>query len=85
MSAPTSRDADFDDDFFKPMKKLKLFPTRPAYRTVNYSKLHNPFEVVTHSGNRKREKRNPHKSYGYLVQPRLSTWTADFLRGDLKS
>jgi len=35
--------------------------------------------VVTHAGNRKKEKRNPHKSYGYLAQPRLGSWIADYL------
>lgn len=51
---------------------------------MDYINLHDPFEVVTHSGNRKKEKRNPHKSYGYLVQPRLGTWMIDFLNGDLR-
>ena len=66
------------------MRKLKLFPKKPKFRTIDYVDLHNPFEVVTHSGNRKREKRNPHKSYGYLAQPRLGSWIADYLLDRLR-
>jgi hypothetical protein len=40
--------------------------------------------VVSHGDNRGSEKRNPHKSYGYLVQPKLGTWLADFLLGRLR-
>jgi hypothetical protein len=74
----------FHDIFYQPMRELKLFPARPAFRSIDYVDLHNPFEVVTHAGNRRREKRNPHKSYGYLVQPRLGTWVADYLMDRLK-
>ena len=75
---------DFERDFFKEMKALTLLPVRPAHRAIDYANLHNPFEVVAHHGNRTREKRNPHKSYGYLVQPRLGSWMIDFLRGNLR-
>ncbi len=69
----------FHDIFYQPMRALKLFPADRKFRSIDYVNLHNPFEVVTHAGNREREKRNPHKSYGYLVQPRLGSWLADYL------
>lgn len=74
----------FHDMFYTPMRNLGIFPNNPKHRAIDYTKLHNPFEVVTHSGNKTQEKRNPHKSYGYLVQPRLGTWLRDFLKADLK-
>lgn len=74
----------FEEVFFEPMRRLRILPVKPQYRAVDYADLHNPFEVVAHAGNKDREKRNPHKSYGYLVQPRLGTWLVDFLRGNLK-
>ena len=79
-----SHQHNFEEVFFETMRKLKIFPQKPKYRVIDYANLHNPFEVVTHSGNKDREKRNPHKSYGYLVQPRLGTWLIDFLKGNLK-
>lgn len=79
-----SHQQNFEEIFFERMRKLKIFPPKPEYRAIDYANLHNPFEVVTHSGNKNREKRNPHKSYGYLVQPRLDTWLVDFLKGNLK-
>lgn len=75
---------DFDNIFFKNMRDLGILPKTPKHRAIDYTNLHNPFEVVTHTGNKYNEKRNPHKSYGYLVQPRLGTWIADFLEGQLK-
>jgi hypothetical protein len=69
----------FDEVFYRPMRALQLFPASKKFRSIDYVDLHNPFEVVTHAGNRRREKRNPHKSYGYLVQPRLGSWIADYL------
>ena len=69
----------FHDIFFQPMRNNGIFPPNPKFRSIDYVNLHNPFEVVTHGGNRKREKRNPHKSYGYLAQPRLGSWIADYL------
>ncbi len=74
-----SHQKNFDEIFYQPMRKLKLFPTGKKYRSIDYADLHNPFEVVTHAGNRKKEKRNPHKSYGYLAQPRLGSWMTDYL------
>jgi hypothetical protein len=69
----------FHDIFYQPMRALQLFPADRKFRTIDYVNLHNPFEVVSHAGNRGREKRNPHKSYGYLAQPRLGSWLADYL------
>jgi len=79
-----SHQHNFEDEYYKPMRELKIFPKSPEHRAIDYTNLHNPFEVVTHEGNKDKEKRNPHKSYGYLVQPRLGTWLADFLLGRLK-
>ncbi len=69
----------FHDIFYQPMRRLGIFPPTPAFRSIDYINLHNPFEVVSHAGNRRREKRNPHKSFGYLAQPRLGSWVADYL------
>ncbi len=69
----------FAEIFYQPMRALGLFPPGKQFRTIDYADLHNPFEVVGHAGNRRREKRNPHKSYGYLAQPRLGSWVADYL------
>jgi len=74
----------FEDKFYNPMRKLKLFPLSPKHRAIDYANLHNPFEVVSHSGNSDSEKRNPHKSFGYLVQPRLGSWLVDFLKNKLR-
>jgi hypothetical protein len=73
----------FHDVFYQPMRELGLFPNK-RFRSIDYVDLHNPFEVVSHAGNRRREKRNPHKSYGYLAQPRLGSWIADYLLDRLK-
>jgi len=75
---------DFEKIFFQKMKHLKVLPASPKHHAIDYVNLHNPFEVVSHSSNKGSEKRNPHKSYGYLVQPRLGTWLTDFLRGRLR-
>jgi len=69
----------FADSYYRPMRDLGLFPPGKPYRSIDYVDLHNPFEVVSHAGNQGREKRNPHKSYGYLAQPRLGSWIADYL------
>ena len=74
-----SHHKNFDEIFYRPMRGLKLFPANKRFRSIDYVDLHNPFEVVSHAGNRNREKRNPHKSYGYLAQPRLGSWLADYL------
>jgi len=79
-----SHQHDFEKDFFSDMKELGFLPKKPKYRAIDYANLHNPFEVVPHKGNKESEKRNPHKSYGYLVQPRLGSWLVDFLRGRLR-
>jgi hypothetical protein len=79
-----SHDSTFEDDFFAPMRKEKVLQATPKHRGIDYKNLHNPFEVVSHTGNKGKSKRNPHKSYGYLVQPRLGSWIRDFLKGDLK-
>lgn len=72
----------FSDLFYAPMQELNLIPanTKKSRRTIDYNDLHNPFEVVSHSGNKNKEKRNPHKSYGYLAQPRLGSWIVDYCR-----
>ena len=79
-----SHQNNFTDIFYQPMRELKLFPKNKKHRTIDYSDLHNPFEVVSHSENKKQEKRNPHKSYGYLCQPRLGSWVTDYLLDKLK-
>lgn len=81
-----SHQKNFSSLFYKPMQKLKFIPrnTKKFKHTIDYNDLHNPFEVVSHSGNKTREKRNPHKSYGYLVQPRLGSWVADYCRDKLR-
>lgn len=73
----------FDEIFYASMRKLGLFPGK-KFRSIDYVDLHNPFEVVSHAGNRNTEKRNPHKSYGYLAQPRLGSWIADYLLDRLR-
>jgi len=79
-----SHQKNFNDIFYQPMRELKLFPSSKKFRSIDYVDLHNPFEVVSHAGNRNREKRNPHKSYGYLAQPRLGSWIADYLLDRLR-
>ena len=74
-----SHQKNFDEIFYNPMRKLKLFRSTKKFRSIDYLDLHNPFEVVSHAGNRNKEKRNPHKSYGYLAQPRLGSWISDYL------
>ena len=74
----------FADVFYAPMRALGLFPAGKPFRTIDYVDLHNPFVVVAHPGNRGRIRRNPHKSYGYLVQPRLGSWIADYLLDRLR-
>jgi len=66
------------------MRNLGLFARNKKFRTIDYIDLHNPFEVVTHANNKGSEKRNPHKSYGYLVQPRLGSWISDYLLDQLR-
>ncbi|MFQ6116558.1 MAG: hypothetical protein ACE5NG_21075, partial [bacterium] len=70
-----SHDSTLGDDFHKKMQKLGLLPSGKDFAR-DYVKLYNPF--ITVSG-----KRNPHKSYGYLVQPKLAKWLVKFLKGEL--
>ena len=79
-----SHQKNFNNIFYQPMRELNLFRSTKKFRSIDYVDLHNPFEVVSHAGNRNREKRNPHKSYGYLAQPRLGSWIADYLLDRLR-
>jgi hypothetical protein len=79
-----AHDSTLEDDFMKPMTDLNMLSASPRQRFRDYTKLYNPFVVVPHTGNKGSEKRNPHKSYGYLVQPKLSQWLGRFLRGELR-
>lgn len=65
-----AHDSTLKDDFFKEMHKLKILPKENAR---DYEKLYNPFKKPSD------KKQNPHKSYGYLVQPKLSKWLVEFL------
>jgi len=63
-------DSTLEDDFFNDMKKyVKAY--KPG-ELMDYTKLFNPF--VTSEG-----KKNPHKSYGYLIQPKLSQKFKEFM------
>lgn len=64
-------DSALKDDFHKSMERLGLLSSS-AYSNRDYVKLWNPFTTV--SGNS-----NTHKSYGYLVQPKLAKWIHAFL------
>lgn len=67
-------DSDLNDDFFDGLKEVfdgKYGPKSLA----DYVKLYNPYVNP-------QEKRNPHKSYGYLVQPKLSQNLIRFFRGE---
>lgn len=64
-------DGTLNDDFQKTMEHLGLLSSS-AMSGRDYVKLWNPFVSV--SG-----KSNPHKSYGYLVQPKLAKWMRSFL------
>jgi hypothetical protein len=76
--------ADFKDCYFDGMREQRVMRSSPAHLLIEYTNLHNPFRDVEHEGNKGKEKRNPHKEYGYLVQPRLGTWLGDFLSGRLR-
>lgn len=63
-------DSTLDDDFFKGMKEnVKNYKSGEL---TDYVKLYNPFENT--EGNK-----NPHKSYGYLIQPKLSEKFKEFM------
>ena len=79
-----SHGADFAKDYFEGLRASQVIPADPAHCLIEYKNLHNPFRDVTHGGNSASEKRNPHKEYGYLVQPRLGSWLVDFLKGNLQ-
>ncbi len=81
-----AHDTKLKDDFFDDMQNLNLIKKNSKTKkyTIDYTNMHNPFKVVTHKGNKDNVKANPHKSYGYLVQPRLASWMIDFLEGTLK-
>jgi len=63
-------DSTLEDDFFKGMKET-VKPYRKG-ELMDYTKLYNPF--VSEEG-----KKNPHKSYGYLIQPKLSQKFKEFM------
>ncbi len=58
--------ADMNEAYLEPMKKMKLLQD---FR--NYQNLYNPYTCSGHL--------NPHKSYGYLVQPKFSKWLSKIL------
>ena len=72
-------------EYFDPMKKLGLFDGDGENRFNDYRNLYNPFEAVSHDRNKDKEKNNPHKSYGYLVQPKLAKWVTRYLQDELSS
>ncbi len=63
-------DSTLEDDFFKGMKE-NVKPYR-ANDLKDYTKLYNPF--INIDGDE-----NPHKSYGYLIQPKLSEKFKEFM------
>jgi len=63
-----SHDSTLKDDFIKPMQDLGLLDEN----STDYVDLYNPFK--TPDGNS-----NAHKSYGYLLQPKLAKVVNDFL------
>ena len=63
-------DSTLDDDFFEGMKKnVKNYKSGEL---TDYVKLYNPFENIDGD-------KNPHKSYGYLIQPKLSEKFKEFM------
>ena len=64
-------DSTLEDDFFKVMKDTVSQYKKADLR--DYTKLYNPY--VNTDG-----KQNPHKSYGYLIQPKLSQRICSALR-----
>jgi hypothetical protein len=63
-------DSTLEDDFFKGMKEY-VKPYRKG-QLMDYTKLYNPFITA-------KDKKNPHKSYGYLIQPKLSQKFKEFI------
>jgi hypothetical protein len=64
-------DSTLEDDFFKGMKENNVRNYR-ANDLKDYVKLYNPFVTA-------KKKKNPHKSYGYLIQPKLSEKFKEFI------
>ena len=60
-------DESLADDY---MKNMKEFGFLKDYR--EYINLYNPYKDD--------ETPNPHKSYGYLIQPKLAKWITEFLK-----
>ncbi len=69
-----AHDSTLGDDFHRKMIELRLIERVNAR---DYIGLYNPY--LTTKGTR-----NPHKSYGYLVQPKLAKWLAEFLRDKMQ-
>jgi len=70
-------DKDLGKEFHSPMRKhCKLLTPDNKNQNSNYVRLYNPYR--SRSG-----KRNPHKSYGYLAQPKLAKWLLKFLRDEM--
>jgi hypothetical protein len=85
-------DSTLADDFHKNMQELNIVPAGEDV-VRDYTGLYNPFKKVVSQEPKviykrgqptlrkpKEGERNPHKEYGYLVQPKLAKWLAEFLR-----
>lgn len=77
-------DSTLKDDYHKEMRKLGLFENDTKYNAIDYTKLYNPFKKVNKAEDDE-DKNNPHKSYGYLVQPKLAKWLKAFFNDKLDS
>lgn len=64
-----SHDSTLKDDFMKNMQDIGLLDEK----SKDYVKLYNPFITP-------KNKSNPHKSYGYLLQPKLAEKLSEFLK-----
>jgi lecithin:cholesterol acyltransferase len=64
-------DSTLEDDFFIGMKENNVRSYRGG-QLRDYVKLYNPFVTAE-------DKKNPHKSYGYLIQPKLSQKFKEFM------
>lgn len=64
-------DSTLEDDFFKGMKENKV-RNYTGKQLRDYVKLYNPYVTAD-------DKKNPHKSYGYLIQPKLSQKFKEFM------
>ena len=65
-------DSTLMDDFLQPMRSLGLLCSAED-DARDYVDLYNPFKTVNG------DDWNPHKSYGYLLQPKLGKWLRAFL------